>query len=187
MSLLLGSCLKQRFFPDPFDPQLSRLTDSRYQTGTCYINGDVYINDWPESGFSIGRPGLPYPSLRRTRTQGADSMDLSWKLMLKEKNTIRPGTYYTISLRMPVRPGFTVSDIQTLEGLRFASGQGRIYLDHDRLSGSGGIYFIKVRPDTSGSVPHAFFYMSGIFEGDIGDTIQVKKGRFDFVVDARGF
>jgi hypothetical protein len=43
--------------------------------------------------------------------------------------------------------------------------------------GTSNLYFIKIHLDTSA------LYFSGLFDGKIGDSIVITKGRFDFKID----
>ncbi len=184
---MLAGCLKQRFYPDPFDPELSRLTAKKFQTGTCYINEVVYINYWPDLGISLGRPGLPYPRLTKLQGQGAqDSIDFSWRIEKKDDLMYDPDAYRQITIRIPVASDFTSKDLMSWKGKRFNVGECRVYLNTQQEGGAAGVYFVEVSRHTTED-NRLIYYMSGLFEGSIGNEITIKKGRFDYIMSTSGF
>lgn len=195
MSVILmffSGCLQQKFFPDPDDPELSRFTSSHYQTGTCYINDTVYMNWWPKGGINLSPTGrLPFPSIEKTYSVSTpDSIDFSWRFNKKNDTIPNARDYRTILYRVPVPEGFTTENILNLSGQRFNTGQCTVYLDLEHKQGQGNIYFVKVKEIKSKNNPlenNRFFQISGLFDGNIGDSIYIKKGRFDYVVEARIF
>lgn len=187
LGILLAGCLKQRFYPDPFDPELSRLTSGKFQTGTCYINDTVYINKWPELGFSLGRPGLPYPTLTKNSFPAQmDSIDFTWRIKRKGDFSYNPEEYTQITIRIPVPSDFTSKDLMSWNGKRFNMDECTLYLDPRQGAGTAGVYFVKVSEQTT-EENRTTYYMSGLFEGSIGSSITVKKGRFDYAMSTIGF
>lgn len=180
---LLSSCLKQRFFPDPYDPALSMLSSKQFQTGTCYINDIAYINYW--TGFSFSG-SIPYPTIAIYHQPGLpDSIDFSWPIRQKNKDRNTFDALNQITFRIPASPDFSETNIAGWSDRRFDPGSCALYLNHGRMAGTGGIYFIKSRgnrDDPGSSGLSTYYYISGLFEGVIGDTIKITKGRFDFVV-----
>lgn len=186
---MLHGCLKQRFIPDPYDPELSRFTSKELQTGTCYINDLAYINYWPESGISIS--GLPYPEITKLiNPNGPDSLVFSWEILRSKEGKAIDEQSRWISFKIPVVKGFKSNDLLSWNEKRFTPGECAVYLDWEKLAGTAGIYFVKTSERSTnqaaaGSIK--YFYMTGLFNGNIGDSIMIKKGRFDFIVQAGGF
>jgi hypothetical protein len=181
--LFLTGCIKQEFYPDPDDPGLSRFTSKKYQTGTCYINEEPYINYWPKAG-GIGFGSLPFPTITKVLSGStADSLDFSWPIGINEGNKFINGKYSQISIRLPVSQAFSRRDLAAWDGKRFGADVATLYLDH-HLKGTANIYFVKI---SSGTTENDAWRMTGLFDGNIGDSIIVKKGRFDYYVELEGF
>ena len=180
--LFLTGCIKQEFYPDPDDPGLSRFTSKQYQTGTCYINEEPYINYWPKGG--TGFSSLPFPTITKVRPGNpADSLDFSWPIGINERNKFINGKYSQISIRLPVFQNFSRNDLAAWNDKRFGTDVATLYLDH-HLKGTANIYFVKI---LSGTTENDAWLMTGLFDGNIGDSIIIKKGRFDYYVELGGF
>ncbi|MEO6894859.1 MAG: hypothetical protein ABI136_07445, partial [Ginsengibacter sp.] len=54
----------------------------------------------------------------------------------------------------------------------------------DGLTGKSNLYFINIKYNTSGDGSKHTYSFSGLFNGNIGDSILITKGRFDFEIDA---
>jgi hypothetical protein len=50
------------------------------------------------------------------------------------------------------------------------------------ISGTANLYFVSVNEDLS-YPPQKYIRLSGLFDGNIGDTVLITKGRFDFEVN----
>ena len=182
VATLISSCVKQKFYPDPDDPGLSRFTSKQFLTGTCYINDEPYINYWPESGFSWG--GLPFPQITKMRSGGTtDSLDFSWSIGIKKDNSFVKGRYSNLSIRFPIPSNFSMTDLLAWNGKRLGADVSTLYLDYG-MKGTANIYFVKISP---GKTADGAWLMTGLFDGNIGDSIIIKKGRFDYYVELEGF
>ena len=78
---------------------------------------------------------------------------------------------------------FTARDFVAMDGKRFSSNTNKVLIDFpsnysDRRIGPSNIYFIKINIDTS------YLSFSGLFDGNIGDSIFITKGRFDFKIES---
>jgi hypothetical protein len=182
--LYLAGCTKRNFFPDEDDPGLSNLTSYGYNIATNYINKVPYINPYKNSIFGA----LNYaPTLSKIVTSSAfDTLCLSWPIEINDSsNAFYHSPYQSISLLMPVTKSFTQTDFLALSGQRFSSNTNKATLNNyrDTLSGSSNIYFVKINVDQSNSSTK-HFTISGLFNGNIGDSILITKGRFDFNIDA---
>lgn len=188
----LAGCAKRNFFPDEDDPGLSRFTFHGYNIATAYINEVPYINPFYGTNlFGIASPpGNAIPLLSKVATNSAfDTLSLSWPIE-KNDNTQASNSYFnpTISLLMPVPKSFSLNDFIALSGQRFSSNTNSILLQGflpkppDTLYGSSNIYFVEISVDSTESYKHIVF--SGLFNGNVGDSILITKGRFDFAIDA---
>ncbi|HLY71689.1 MAG TPA: hypothetical protein VKR53_18275 [Puia sp.] len=82
-------------------------------------------------------------------------------------------------------------DFLALNGQRISSNTNKIAIEafndttFELLSGTGNIYFVKINiEDATGERKIAF---CGLFDGTIGDSILITKGRFDFNIPATNF
>jgi|GEM_PF-1288502 len=189
LALYLSSCAKRNFFPDPDDPGLSLLTSHGFNIATAYINKVPYINPFDPGTLGIGGVNSA-PSLELIGTGNSfDTLCLSWQFEINDNtsNNQPYPTISTISLLMPVPKSFTKTDFFALNGQRFSSNTNAVVLRSyhnyfDTLSGTSNIYFVSIKYDnTSGSITNLAF--SGLFDANIGDSILITKGRFDFVID----
>jgi hypothetical protein len=81
---------------------------------------------------------------------------------------------------MPVSKSFSVNDFIALSGKRFSANAIAIAVNsfyNPSNPGTSNLYFIKISMDTSA------LSFSGLFDGKIGDSIVISKGRFDFKID----
>lgn len=181
--IAFSGCLKQRFLPDPHNPGLNRLTDKQTNTGTCYINDVPYINYWPESGFSLGWGPSHFPQLSRVISANApDSIDLSWRIGKRVNEKFIQGDYNDIIIRVPALQGATLGNFLSWNGKRFSSNECSLYMNYYSLKGTANIYFVKISTRQNDS---SFLNISGLFDGNVGDSIIIKKGRFDYVVERK--
>lgn len=177
--LMLAGCLKQRFIPDPFNQALSMLTTSQTNTGTCLINDVPFINYWPESGAGgFGR--IPYPRITGyVIPNQPDSIDFSWQIGQRKNGKFVNGAYDNISIRIPAPLGASFKTLMSWRGKRFASNECKVYLNYS-LQGSANIYFVAIDQKSQAS---DHIYISGLFDGNIGDSIHITKGRFDYIAE----
>ncbi|MDQ2864488.1 MAG: hypothetical protein M3R50_12750 [Bacteroidota bacterium] len=183
--LLLAGCTKRNFFPDEDDPGLSRFTSRGYNIATAYINNVPYIN--PFHKFIIGGSNS-VPTLRKVITNSmADTLSLSWDIGINDNSQASyNGQYHSISLLMPIPKSFNQSNFLQLSGTRSDSNQIQINSSVNQpytLAGTSNIYFVQLKIDKSITLP-VHYIITGLFDGNIGDTILVTKGRFDFEIDA---
>jgi hypothetical protein len=88
--------------------------------------------------------------------------------------------YHNISLLIPVSKSFSINDFIALSGKRLPANANGILVNsfyNTSNPGTSNLYFVKISLDTSA------LYFSGLFDGKIGDSIVISKGRFDFKID----
>jgi hypothetical protein len=174
--LFFSSCAKRNFFPDEDDPGLSRLTFYGYNIATNYINGVAYINP-----FRGSLRGNSLPTLTEIHTNNDfDTLRLSWRIERNDSIGYN-APYKNISLLMPVSKNFGVRDFIAMSGKRFSPNTNSIVLNSnypDTIAGLSNLYFIKITMDTN------YLSFSGLFDGSIGDSIFITKGRFDFKIES---
>lgn len=183
--LLLAGCAKRNFFPDEDDPGLSLLTSNGFNIASSYINKVPYINPYHNTIFGINNY---LPTLRKIITNSAfDTLSLSWQIEPNDSSLIYNAKYQSITLLIPVPKIFTQNDFLLLNGQRFSSNTNKIniqsnYYLFNQLSGTSNIYFVEIKKDNS--VDPKNYIISGLFDGNIGDSILITKGRFDFEIGA---
>jgi hypothetical protein len=183
--LLLAGCAKRNFFPDEDDPGLSLLTSNGFNIASSYINEVPYINPYHKTIFGINNY---LPALRKIITNSAfDTLSLSWQIEPNDSSLIYNAKYQSITLLIPVPKIFTQNDFLLLNGQRFSSNTNKIniqsnYYLFNQLSGTSNIYFVEIKKDNS--VDPKNYIISGLFDGNIGDSILITKGRFDFEIGA---
>ncbi|HEX4371727.1 MAG TPA: hypothetical protein VHZ50_00340, partial [Puia sp.] len=171
---------------DVDDPGLSRFTSYGYNNATEYINGSAYIN--PCSVFS----GNDLAAVQKILTNSSfDTLSISWGITTNDSSKPFNPDYRAISFLMPISKIFTENDFLAFNGRRFASDTITVTMElfnntsFKILSGTANIYFVKVNIDNSGAEKR--FAFSGLCNGNIGDSILITKGRFDFDVPATNF
>ena len=184
--LCFCGCGKRNFFPDEDDPGLSILSSYGFNIASAYINNVPYIN--PYKKFIFGGIVNSSPTITKINTGSAfDTLSFSWAIQINDSTNSYSSPYQYISILMPVSKSFTRSDLVAMSGQRFSSNSGKVILQSfnygpsDFLSGFSNIYFVKInqtQPDTS--APRLL--LSGLFNGNIGDSILITKGRFDFQI-----
>ncbi|HTB51920.1 MAG TPA: hypothetical protein VK718_04025 [Ferruginibacter sp.] len=184
-------CIKEprNYYADEDDPGLSRLTSHGYNVVTNYINGVPYVN--PYAGYNYGNQ---IPTLSKITTSSTyDTLSLSWNVELNNTAAdnagyvYNSGNYNSISLLMPIPKNFSRTDLLSLNGQSFSSNTDAVWVNayHDTppyydttLTGVANIYFVSVYPSESSPS----IVLSGLFNGNIGDSVLLTKGRFDFVI-----
>ncbi len=188
-TILFIGCGKRNFYPDEDDPGLSRFTSRGYNIATMYINNNAYINTY-HTGIIFGGITNSVPTLTLISTDStSNTLIMSWPIELNNgSDTTYLSPYQTISLLMPVPKSFNKVDFIAMRGTRFASNTNAIELQpfrysNDSLSGFSNIYFVKINPIQINDSTN-YLELSGLFNGNIGDSILITKGRFDFKIDA---
>jgi hypothetical protein len=185
--LYLSSCDKRNFFPDPDDPGLSLLTSHGFNIVTAYINGVPFINRYSKPLF--GGTINSVPVVRMIATASIyDTLSISWQFERNDSSRSSNQFYPAISLLMPVPKSFTKPDFFALNNQRFSSNTNAVVLRSfnnysDSLSGTSNIYFVNIKYDHPSNTS-TYLAFSGLFNGNIGDSILITKGRFDFEIDA---
>jgi hypothetical protein len=186
--VILIGCGKRNFFPDEDDPGLSLLTSRGYNIATMYINNVAYIN--PARTSFLGGIANALPTVTLRQTSGAfDTLDISWKIEKNVKTPSYNSSYYSVSLLLPVSKTFTARDFSAMSGKSFSSNSDAIAINSDfgypdGFSGISNIYFVKVNYVDSSATTSRSYAFSGLFNGNIGDSILITKGRFDFTISA---
>ena len=168
----LTECHVWNFYPDPNDPSLSRFTSRGYNIASSYVNGISYLSN-----------GTYNPLLHKDSTgTSIDTLQFTWPLY---NNDPYIHTVYTnISFLLPVPQSFNKANFLTFNGQRFMNSVPFTIQDTSSktVSGMGTLYFVTVSEVVS-SANQKFIKLSGLFDGNIGDSVLVTKGRFDFEID----
>ena len=188
LAFILSGCGKRNFFPDENNPGLSRLTSRGYNIATMYINGVPYINTYKKPLFGGVINTVPTVSLVSTGST-FDTLNISWQIEKNDTNNSYNQAFYSVSLLMPVPKNFNSGNFLALSGQRFASNTNSIalnsfYNNSDSLTSTSNIYFVNVAYINSPANSSKTYAFSGLFDGNIGDSILITKGRFDFEIDA---
>lgn len=181
-------CSKRNYFPDQDDPGLSRFTSYGFNIATTYINNVAYINNFRKPIF--GGIQNSVPTIRKIVTSNAfDTLIISWPVGINENGNVQFNSpYQNISLLMPVSKSFTTRDFLAMNGKRFVSDTNAIALNDYNYSGglygASNIYFVNLHYTDPSATTSGSYSISGLFSGNIGDSILITKGRFDFKIDA---
>lgn len=183
LTLFLSSCTPKPFFEDPSDPELTRFTNRGYDAGAAYINDKAWVTGYSSVG------GYDASILVDSNNLGKDSIYLSFQGEYKPTlSGVQPAwRYYSqLLIALPVKKNFTRSDFLQWNGRLFPADttQVTVYLSNGFppfsptfLRGTGKLYFTNIYSITQ---PQVLLGMAGLFEGKIGDSITISKGRFDF-------
>ena len=188
LSLTMMSCGKRNYFPDPDDRGLSRLTSRGYNIITMYINNVPYINPYRRPLFGGISNTLPTITTKITNNDSV-TLQISWQIEINDTSVSYNQPYYSISLLIPVSKSFRAHDFLSMNGQRFSPGTNGIAINYpdnylDSLAGKSNLYFIDIKYKTLGDGSRHSYSFSGLFDGNIGDSILITKGRFDFEIDA---
>jgi hypothetical protein len=174
--LMSTECRRNSFFPDPDDPGLSRFTSRGYNTATAYINGGPLINI-----------GSYYPLLQKDSSGSSiDTLKFAWPLY--PSDLLNHGSiYHDISFLLPISSSFSKNDLLAFNGKKISNSISVVIQEIQdtslkAISGTANLYFVSVIEDLS-FPPQKYIRLSGLFDGNIGDTVLITKGRFDFEVD----
>lgn len=186
--ILLIGCGKRNFFPDQDDRGLSRLTSRGYNIATMYINNVPYINLYQKPLF--GGISNRVPTIKLISTNSTfDTLNISWEIEINDSSNSYNQPYHSISLLIPVLKNFTAHDFLAMNGERFPLDTNAIAINSfdnywDTLSGKSNLYFININYNLPPNNSIGTYSISGLFNGNIGDSILITKGRFDFSIDA---
>ncbi|KAA9041216.1 hypothetical protein FW778_04050 [Ginsengibacter hankyongi] len=172
----LTTCHSWNFYADPDDKGLSRFTSRGYNIATSYINGSPFRNI-----------GLYYPLLQKDSTGNSiDTLKFTWPLYPNDLPN-RSAAYDNISFLLPVPATFTKNDFLTFNGHRFANSIPVILRESSSksISGIASLYFVSISENLA-SPDYRYLKLSGLFDGKIGDSVLITKGRFDFEVGENG-
>jgi len=188
LSLTIMSCGKRNYFPDPDDRGLSRLTSRGYNIITMYINNVPYINLYRRPLFGGISNTLPTITTKITNNDSV-TLQISWQIEINDTSVSYNQPYHSISLLIPVSKSFRAHDFLSMNGQRFSPGTNGIAINYpdnylDSLAGKSNLYFIDIKYNTLGDGSKHSYSFSGLFDGNIGDSILITKGRFDFEIDA---
>lgn len=188
LAFILGGCGKRNFFPDEDDSGLSRLTSRGYNIATMYINNVPYINTYSTTIFGGISNSMPIVTLISTNST-FDTLNISWQIEINDRSNSFNQPYYSVSLLMPVQKNFTSADFLAMDGQRFAANTNAIALNSvynisDTFYQQANIYFVNLKYMSSSATSTNYYSFSGLFNGNIGNTISITKGRFDFKIDA---
>lgn len=174
--VLLTTCNSYwSFYPDQDDRGLSRFTSRGYNVASNYINGN---------SFSI--MGGNNIFLQKDSSGNAiDTLKLSWGLYPNDYGP-KVYSYKNISFNLPVSSSFDKNNLLALKGTKFLNSVPVTLLDSSLniLSGTGTLYFVAVSEQVFAS-DQKNIKLSGLFDGNIGDSVRITKGRFDFSIDEK--
>lgn len=174
--LMSTECHRNSFFPDPDDPGLSRFTSRGSYIATAYINDAPFVN-----------VGSYYPLLQKDSSAGSiDTLKFAWSLYPSDLGNHK-SIYQNISFLLPISSSFNKNDLLSLNGQRLLNSVGVVVQEIQdtslkAISGTANLYFVSVKEDLS-YPPQKYIRLSGLFDGNIGDTVLITKGRFDFEVN----
>lgn len=179
--ILSASCGKRNFFPDQDDPGLSLLTSNGYNIASNYIDGQPYVNPF---GGILRRNYLPVLQ-KVPSTDILDTLSLSWRIVPNDGTSLSNAKYTSITLYSPVSKSFNKGDFLALNAQKLTSSSTRIYVQtnsfNNPLRGIANLYFVEIKPDNL--INPTSYIISGLFDGNIGDSVLITKGRFDFRIE----
>ncbi len=168
----LTTCHFNYFYPDPDDQGLSRFTSRGFNVSSEYINGSPYANT-----------GSYYPLLQKFSTGNTiDTLRFTWDLYPTSVHNTK-ALYNNIKFSLPVSQSFNKMNLLGFNGQRFSNSIPFILKDSSAriIEGKATLYFVAVTSETT-SNNEKYIKLSGLFDGNIGDTVLVTKGRFDFEI-----
>jgi hypothetical protein len=186
----LCSCYKQYFFEDTDDAGLSRLTSRNYNVASVYINEEPWV-----TGFTSTRGPYPTTILLATGSAVKDTLYITWDGEFTNTNAVAVAglsKQFYVTIAVPVKKNFTKADFLGFGGQSFAADSSGVKVllspspfvsAGSYLYGKGKIYFIRI----DAAPGNASINFSGLFDGNIGDSILLKKGRFDYSVSPQDY
>lgn len=160
------------FYPDTNDPGLSRFTSRGYNIASCYIKGKAHVNN-----------GSFYPVLQKdSSVNSIDTLQFKWPLFVHDTANIFTA-YTDIAFLLTVPKSFDKTNLLEFNGQRFLNSVPVTLTDtsQKKFSGVATLYFVTVTEALERS-NRKYIKMSGLFDGHIGDSIVIAKGRFDFEI-----
>jgi len=185
-------CSSDYFYSDPNDPGLSEFSDHGYQQVSSYINDDPWVGaSQAYSHFNLASDSFytysQYIWLQATAA-AQDTLHFSWSGRFGVTQSDFVYTYQwqsnnVVTLSIPVPKNFTIREFYALRGKRFPDAGTPVSISlgngvadqSTTLDGTGKIYLVSIK--TMGEASE--FQMTGLYEGNIGDSIHITKGRFD--------
>lgn len=190
LMLCVSACTPKPFFEDQDDPGLTRFTDRGLNAGSAYING----NAW-RTGYSslIGQDAL---LVADTNAVGKDTLYLSFQGEYSPA-LLAPSGWQNLPFvifALPTKKNLTLNEWLSWNGRLFPADTTTVtvYLCNSPLPqpgltafvrGTGSLYFTKLFRSTN----PLEVGMVGLFDGKIGDSIEIRKGRFDFRLNESSF
>jgi hypothetical protein len=171
----LTTCHFWNFYPDADDQGLSRFTSRGYNIATGYINGRPFMNAGPYN-----------PLLYKDSTgNSTDTLQFRWELYPNDTVSTR-SAYRSISFLMPVPQFFNKTNLLAFNGQRFLNSVPLAIQDTSMktMTGIATLYFVSVSEVLFDS-NDKYIKLSGLFDGNIGDSVIITKGRFDFEISEK--
>jgi hypothetical protein len=181
----------RNFYPDQYNPGLSRFTARGYGIVSAYINDTPYVN--PFDGYFLAPSGNIQVALNINHTSTTyDTLEISWEVIPNFSTT---ASYYYgysyINLYMPIPKSFSENDLLSWRSKRFPEDDTAEHVSvgissynnytNSPIQGPGSIYFVRLEPEDGVVVPQQYIF-SGLFQGTAGNGAHITKGRFDFSI-----
>lgn len=168
-------CRRNNFFPDPDNPGLSRFTSRGYGVASNYINGKSFINT-----------ASNFPLLQKDSTGNSiDTLTFKWSIFPNDYGINNTSIYQNIAFLIAVPQSFNKNDLLGFNGQRFLNSHVAVQIQRDSLlttiSGLSNLYFVSITEDLSNPLGRNI-KLSGLFNGNIGDSVSITNGRFDFEI-----
>lgn len=180
---------KVYYFPDEDDPGLSRFTAYGFNVATFYLNSIPYVNS--HAYYTSGGITSSFPLITKFETSGtSDTVSLSWSIGINDNGSPNYNSLYQrISILLPVSKTFNKTNLIAMSGKQFASNTNTVTIQTsdslpDTLTGLANIYFVKIAPKRYKDST-IYLRLSGLFNANIGDSILITKGRFDFEINEK--
>ena len=170
--VFLTTCHFPNFYADPDDQGLSRFTSRGYNVASLYINERPFRNVGPENSV-----------LQKHSTGNSiDTLQFSWQLYPNDAN-IGLSSYRNISFLLPVPSSFNKTNLLGFNGQRFLNSVPITLQDSasKTIAGTATLYFVSVNELVLSD--QKYVRLSGLFDGKIGDSVFITKGRFDFQIN----
>jgi hypothetical protein len=190
LTLALTGCYKSYFFEDSDDPGLSRFTNRGYNVTSAYINNEPWVSDFSSYGGSA--PAYLY---RDSTGVSKDTLYISWSGKLSNDSVFRSSywrDFQNLTISLPIKKNFSRNDFLNWNGKAFPDDSTSVSISLSQyypypsnpytITGPAKIYFVKIEHSDT-AISKTGFLVSGLFEGNIGDTIKITKGRFDYEVN----
>jgi hypothetical protein len=169
--VFLTTCHIWNFYPDADDPDLSRFTSRGYNVATNYINDRPFKNTYHD------------PLLYKDSTGNSiDTLRFTWELYPND-SARTTFAYHSISFLLPVPHSFNKTNLLAFNRQRFLNSVRVTLRDSSfkTITGLGSLYFVSVTESVSYPA-EKYIKLSGLFDGNIGDSVNITKGRFDFEI-----